>query len=118
VNCTSFPRRAVEHDVGWLEIPVQDARVMRRRQPGAQLPGDPDCFVSGQPADAAQERGEVFPVDVLHRQELLSAEFADVEDPADLRVRHLARHANSLWKRAKAAPSLISPDGRNLSATG
>src|SRR5205085_5399894 len=48
----------------------------------------------GQPPDAAQQRGEVFAIDVFHRQEVQPLGLAYVEDAADVRVRHMARDAD------------------------
>ena len=84
---------AVEHDVGRLEVAVQHALVVRGRQAGAQLPRDLDRLVRRQPADAAEQGGEVLAVDVLHRQEVLAVGLADVVDAADVGVRDLPRDA-------------------------
>ena len=51
-------------------------------------------LVFGQASDAAQRRGEILAVDVLHREEELAVDFADVVHAADVRMRHLARRAH------------------------
>ena len=60
---------AVEHHVGRLQIAMQDAALVRRGEAGAELPRDLDRLVLRQPADASQQRREIFAVDVLHRHE-------------------------------------------------
>ena len=58
---------AVQHDVGGLQVAMQDALGVRGGEAGAQLARDFDCFVRGQAANAAQERAEIFAVHVFHR---------------------------------------------------
>ena len=65
---------------------MEDAALVRRGQPGAELPGDLDRLAPGRAADAAQERAEVLAVHVLHRDEVLAVGLADVVDAADVRV--------------------------------
>ena len=78
--------RSVEHDVRGFEVAMQHAALVRGREPGADLPRDLERLVLGQPADAPQRRGEIFAVDVLHRQEEMSVRLADVVHAADVRV--------------------------------
>ena len=48
----------------------------------------------GEIADALQQRRQVLAVDVLHRQEVLPVDLADVVDAADVRMRELPRDAD------------------------
>ena len=73
---------------------MQHALVVRRRQPRAQLPRDLQRLRRGQPPDPPQQRRQVLPVDVLHRQEGRAVDFADVVDAADVRMRDRARAAH------------------------
>ena len=81
---------AVDQHVGRLEIAVQDALGVGGREAGAQLPGDVDHFVRGQPADAAQQRGEILAAHQLHRKKDQAVGLADIEHAADRGVRNLA----------------------------
>ena len=73
---------------------MQHALRVRRRQAGAQLTGDVDDLLRGQPSDAAEQRGEVFAANQLHRVEDPALGLADVEDAAHGRVRDLPRQPN------------------------
>jgi hypothetical protein len=68
---------------------VQDALLVRGGQAGAELPGDHDCLVMRKAPNAPQQRGQVLPVHVLHRKELLAVGLDDVVHPAHVGVRHL-----------------------------
>ena len=83
---------AVEHHVGRLEIAVDDVALVRGREPGADLPGDLEAALFGEPADALEQRPQVLAVDILHRQKRRPIDFVDVVDAADVRMRHLTRH--------------------------
>ena len=85
---------AVEHHVRGLQVAVQHALLVRRGQPGAELPRDLERLVRRQPADPPQQRGEVLAVHELHRQEEVALGLADVVDAAHRRVRDLARDAH------------------------
>jgi hypothetical protein len=82
---------AVDHDVLRLQIAMEHAVLVGGEQPETELASDLQRFVRRQATDAAQQRFEIFAVDVLHRQERHAVDFADVVDSADVRVRHAAR---------------------------
>ena len=65
---------------------MEQSLVVDRGEGRAELPGDLDPLLLRQPADALQERGQVFAVDELHRQERLAGVLGDVVDAADVRV--------------------------------
>ena len=81
----------VDQDVRRLEIAMQHALRVRRSQARAQLPPDVDDLLRRQPAHAPKQRREILAPDQLHREEDHALGLADVEDPADGRVRDLTR---------------------------
>ena len=86
------PSSPVHHHVRRLQIPVQNTLVMRRGQPRAQLPRDVQPLVGGRKtSDPLQERGQVLPVHVFHRQVVQPVDFPDVVHTAHVRVRDLTR---------------------------
>ena len=85
---------AVEHDVRRLQIAVDDVALVRRREAGADLPRDLETAIFREAPDPPEERRQIFAVHVLHRQERAAVALVDVVDAADVRVRHLARHAD------------------------
>ena len=73
---------AVDHDVGRLQVAMQDPALVRGGESRADLSCELDGFVLRQPADAPQKRAEVLAIDVLHRQEVHALDHADVVDAA------------------------------------
>ena len=96
---------------------MQYAFIVRGGQAGADPAGDFQRLVGGQAADAAQQRAEVFAVDVLHRKVRLAFDFAEVVNAADIGMRDLAGDAHLVVETAAStAASFRSAAGRNLSA--
>ena len=81
--------RAVEHHVGGLEVAMDHAALVRGGEARADLPRDLERSSFREAADAAQERRQIFAVDVFHRQERRSLDLVDVVDAAHIGVRHL-----------------------------
>ena len=109
----------VDHDVGGLQVAVQDAPLVRRGEAGAELARDLERLVRRAGARCAQQRGEVLAVHVLHREEVLALDLADVVHAADVGVRDLPRDADLGVEALEAVGvALRAPRGRNLSATG
>ena len=77
---------------------MQQTGVVSGRKPGADLLRGLEGLVCGQAADAAQERGEVFAIDILHDEEVLAIDFANVIDATDVGVGDLARVAHFVVK--------------------
>src|SRR5438477_51350 len=75
---------SVDHDVGGLEIAVDDFAIVRRGQSGANLARDVHRLALWQPADALQQRLEILAVDELHHDERMAFVIGDVEQPADI----------------------------------
>jgi hypothetical protein len=85
---------AVDHHVGRCEVTLQHGLVVRRCQPRAQLPRDRRRLGRRQPSNPPQQRRQILPVDVLHRQEHAAGDVAHVVDAADDRMRDRARAAH------------------------
>src|SRR5947209_20388652 len=69
---------------------MQNATNVRRRQTRANLARDFYCLVRRQAADASQQRSKLFSLDKFHREENLTVDLANVVNPTDVRMRHLA----------------------------
>jgi len=105
---------AVDHDVCRFEVAVDDALIVRRREPGADLPGELRRLVARQSADPEQQRREVLAVHVLHRDEVVPAGVADVVDTADVRVRHPARGAHLVEEQGEPVGIPAEPGRQEL----
>src|ERR1043166_1641433 len=84
----------VHHDVLRLEIAMDHAAIVRRGEARAEAAGGIDGFVGGEAADAGEQAGEIFPIDVFHRDERHALDFADIVNAADVGVRDEARDAD------------------------
>ena len=56
----------VDHDIGRLQIAMQDSLVVRCRQSGTQLARDFKNLLVRESPNPLQQGGEVFSIDVLH----------------------------------------------------
>lgn len=88
-----------QEDVLALEVAVDDARRVRRRERRGGLAGDRQRLLDRQPAAPLEPRRERLPLEQLHGQEddrrpIGLGVVADVEDPADVRVGDLARQVD------------------------
>src|SRR2546429_9803403 len=77
---------AIEHYVGGLEVAMNDAAFVSRRQPGANLACDFRSLVRREPPDAAHHGSEVLTVHVFHRQEQCAVRFANITNAANVRM--------------------------------
>src|SRR5260370_20619383 len=89
---------AIDHDVGRIEVAMEDALRVRGRQTGAKLTREFYSLVGWKPSNAAQQCRKILAVDVLHRDKRLAADFADIINSTNVGVRHLARNANLVVK--------------------
>src|SRR5205814_265799 len=85
---------SVEHDVCGLQVAVDHPTFVGRRKTRADLPRDFRRLVLRKPADPANDRSEIFSIDVLHRQEESSVNITDVKYAADVGMRNLPGGAN------------------------
>ena len=67
-----------------------------------------DGFVLRQPSNAAQQRGQVLAVDILHGQEVQPLDHSEVINTADVRMRDLTCDPHFVRNRTSAA-SLSAP---------
>ena len=85
---------------------MQHIPLVRGREAGAELTRELERLVRRQAADAAQQRREILAVDVLHREEVLAAGFADIVDAAHVRVRDLPCEPDFLVKARQPIRSI------------
>jgi len=104
---TSRPAPTVEHDVRRLQVAVQKADLVRGREAGAQLPRDLDRLVLREAPDPAQERREVFPIDVFHREEVMPVRLGRVIDPTNVWMGDLARGAHLVQETLQSLGVLV-----------
>ena len=69
---------------------MENSTIVRRRQTRANLARDFYCLVRRQATDASQQRSQLFALDKFHREEKLTVDLANVVNPTDVRMRHLA----------------------------
>ena len=94
---------AVDHDVGWLQIAMHEAAVVRRREARADVARQRQRLVGREASDAPEQRGEVFAIDVLHGDEVIAVDFNHVVQATDVRVRDLPADAHLVVERVEAA---------------
>src|SRR5437870_5795488 len=85
---------AVDHDVGGLQIAMDDLAVVRGRQSGADLARDVHRLAMRKSAEALDQRLEIFAVDELHHDERMSLVVGEIEKPADIWMGDLPADAN------------------------
>src|SRR3954453_11905804 len=76
----------VDPDVRWLDVPVNDAALVRIREP-VEKTDDEIQRVTGADRDVLRDQvGEVVSLDVLHRDEEMVVDLAEIVDRDDVRV--------------------------------
>ena len=109
---------AIHHDVGRLQVPVDDPLVVDGGQARAQVAGEVQGLVRSEAPDPRQERIQVLPVDVLHGEEGLALQLHDVVKTAEVGVGDLAADPHlrveplQRFRRERAAHEL---EGNGLS---
>ena len=87
----AHPPSSIEHDVCGLQVAMQQSVIVRGGESGADLVRGFQSLVRRHAANAAQQRSQVLAVDVLHGEEVLALDLADVVNAADIRMRNLTR---------------------------
>ena len=82
---------------------MDDATFVRGGEPRGQLSRDLDRPVFRKPADPFERRGEIFAVDVLHREIQIALDLADVVDATDVGMRDLPRRPDLVVKLREPA---------------
>ena len=93
---------------------MDDAALVSGGEAGTDLPRDLEASLLGEAADPAEERRQILAVHVLHREERVPVDFVDVVDAADVRVRHLPRHAHFGVQLCQAGGIVIDSGGQKL----
>lgn len=96
------PSLPVNHDVGRLEIAVQNAPFVGGSEAGTELLRDLDRLVLRQPADPTQQAPQIFAVDELHREELFAVDVSNVIDGTDVRMGNLTGQADFVAKELES----------------
>ena len=77
---------------------MQNAFAMSRGEARAKLARNFNSFVLRKPADAAKQRRQIFPIDILHREKRLALDFADIVDAANVGMRDATRDSDLVAK--------------------
>ncbi len=80
----------VHHDVGRLQIAVDDAGFVRGGKARRHLLGEDECAIDGQPAIGPQDRGEVRSLHVRHRDVSDAADLSEIVNADDVFVSDLS----------------------------
>jgi hypothetical protein len=93
---------------------MNDAAFMSGSEASTNLAGDFDRFVGRKSADAADDRGKIFSVDVLHGEKRRAVGIADIENAADVGMGDLASDANFGMKSSEGGGVLGEDLGKKL----
>ena len=104
----------VEHHVRRFQIAMDDAALMRRREPCAELTRNIQGLVFREAADASERGREVFSVDILHGQVQKAAGLADVVHAAHVGMRDLSRRSYLVVKLREASGIAAEVLGQEL----
>ena len=97
---------------------MQYAALVGGRHTGTDLPRDLDRLLLRKATDAAEQRRQILPVDVLHRQERLAVGVADVVGAADVAVRDRTRDANLVVELREALRIVHQVIGEEFAGDG
>jgi hypothetical protein len=101
----------VQHDVGGLQVAMQDAEGANGGEPRANLTRQLDTLLFGEWSPPPQRCREILPFDVLHREKQMTVDVADVVHAAHVRVRDLPGEAD-LVVELREPPRIARQRGR------
>src|SRR5208283_5500897 len=110
----AHPPSSIQHDVGRLQITMQQSAIVRGRQTGADLVRGLQSLIRWQTTYAAQQRRQVLAVDVLHGEKVLPVHLTDVVNATDIRVRNLAGITDLGVKRCQSRRVVLERGGKKL----
>src|SRR5262249_40359091 len=90
-----------QHNIGWLQVAVDDATLMRVPECRANLLTDFNHLFPGQPADACKQSIEGFAFQILHGVERRSLEVASRVVSKDVWVAELLENGNLALKASE-----------------
>jgi hypothetical protein len=93
----------VDHQVGRLEVTVNNLPIVRRCETVADLYRNTECFVLRESADASEEGREIFPFDEFHRDEVTAVDLSDIEDSTDIGMSNLPGQAHFVQEQFQTA---------------
>ena len=99
-------RVGLEHDIGWLDVPMHDTTRFRRSQCPRGLLNHFECQRERHWPIAADPRFERFAFDQLHDIETLTVLFTVVSDTRDIGVTDLRGHPR-FAQEARACPGIL-----------
>ena len=99
-----------DHDVSRLEITVNHACRVRRRQPGRDLPRHGQDLPHRHPAFVSKDRGEIRALNELHGEVQHLRDLAEIVDPHHAGVRHLPRQLELALEAILQVPHLEGGD--------
>lgn len=93
---------------------MNDAALVGGGEAGADLAGDFGGLVRREPTNAADDRVEIFPVDVFHGKKRGAVGIADIEDATHVGMGNLARNADFGMKSRESGFILRERLGKKL----
>jgi hypothetical protein len=110
----AHPPASIQHNVGRLQIAMQQPAIVRGSETGADLVRGFQSLVGWQAADATEQGRKVLAVNVLHGEKMLAVYFTDVVNPTNIRMRDLARVPHLRMKRGEGSGIALNGGGKKL----
>ena len=97
---------------------MQNSLGMGGGKTGAELAGDIESLVVRQTPDAAQQRREIFTIDIFHSEECVAIDFAHIVDTAHVGMRNAAGYADFIAEALQQAFIARRFIGKKLESDG